>query len=138
MLSQFMEENGELTDKVLNNLLSADHLFAQQAEFKDILWRATASPPKNLVLQPQIMATIYSFMLKIYYICSASFSSLLILSAMCFCFHSRVKQLDYLSISHNVALCSLGLVYFFLNHCSVMVVKTCSCVQPVRKLASLG
>ncbi len=33
-----MEQNGDLTDKVLNNLLSADHLCAQYSAFKDTLW----------------------------------------------------------------------------------------------------
>lgn len=32
-----MEQNEELRDKVLNNLLSAGHLCAQQAEFEDNL-----------------------------------------------------------------------------------------------------
>lgn len=37
MLSQYMEQNGEITDEVLGNLLSADHLFAKQNDFKDNL-----------------------------------------------------------------------------------------------------
>lgn len=37
MLSQYMEQNGEITDEVLANLLSADHLFAKQSDFKDNL-----------------------------------------------------------------------------------------------------
>lgn len=37
MLSQYMEQNGEITDEVLGNLLSADHLFAKQSDFKDNL-----------------------------------------------------------------------------------------------------
>lgn len=37
MLSQYMEQNGEITDEVLANLLSADHLLAKQSDFKDNL-----------------------------------------------------------------------------------------------------
>lgn len=32
-----MEQNGEITDEVQANLLSADHLFAKQSDFKDNL-----------------------------------------------------------------------------------------------------
>lgn len=50
MLSQYMEQNGEITDEVLANLLSADHLFAKQSDFKDNLLavgRRRQTPPKK-------------------------------------------------------------------------------------------
>lgn len=64
-----MEQNGEITDEVLGNLLSADHLFAKQNDFKDNLLAigSWCQPQKSLTTKCANYILIHSFDLKMYF-----------------------------------------------------------------------
>lgn len=51
---------GEITDEVLANLLSADHLFAKQSDFKDNLPARREAAPDPEIPSPLAVPTIYA------------------------------------------------------------------------------
>lgn len=69
MLSQYMEQNGEITDEVLGNLLSADHLFAKQSDFKGNLLAIGSGrqPQKSFTTKCANYILIHSFDLKMHF-----------------------------------------------------------------------